>query len=218
MSNGLIGSKESPDVKDFSDEIAWSDHAIKFYVDYARERDVLDIGCVMHNPENYRSKYWVHKALKNVAHTLIGIDLYDDGVQYLRRLDYDIITADAQNFDLDRNFDVIVAGDVIEHLENLAGFLECCKNHLRPDGVILISTPNPWYWRYFIKAGLMNEFNSNPEHTLWLCPRTLRQLLNRHGLDIIVLSYGSRYLRDRLMPLPSGWKHSTFHAVVRFMK
>lgn len=215
MSNRLIGSQEGANVNDFSDEIVWSDHSIKFYVDHARDRDVLDIGCVMHNPENYKSKYWVHKALKAVAGSLIGIDLYDDGVKYLQKLGYNIVTADAQNFDLGRQFDVIVAGDIMEHLENLSGFLESCKKHLRPNGVILVSTPNPWYWRYFIKAGFLREFRSNPEHTLWFCPRTLRQLINRHGLDIESLSYGSRYLRDRLMPLPGGWKHTTFHAVIR---
>jgi 2-polyprenyl-3-methyl-5-hydroxy-6-metoxy-1,4-benzoquinol methylase len=211
----LVGAAENPDSTDFAEEIAWSDHTIKFYVDHARGRNVLDIGCVMHNPENYRSKYWVHKALKGVASRIVGIDLFDEGVRYLRELGFDIVTADAQNFNLGMKFDVIVAGDVIEHLENLAGFLTCCKNHLSPNGVILISTPNPWYWRYFIKAGLNGEFRSNPEHTLWLCPRTLRQLLNRHDLDVVSFSYGSRYLRDRLVPLPKAWKHTTFHAMVR---
>ena len=215
MSNGLIGPQVGANVNDFSNDIAWSDHSINFFVNFARGRDVLDIGCVMHNPENYKSKYWVHKALKAVSDSLIGIDLYDDGVKYLQKLGYSIETADAQNFDLGKQFDVIVAGDIMEHLANLSGFLESCKKHLRPNGVILVSTPNPWYWRYFIKAGLLKEFHFNPEHTLWLCPRTLRQLVNRHGLDVELVSYGSRYLRDRIMPLPSGWKHTTFHAVLR---
>jgi 2-polyprenyl-3-methyl-5-hydroxy-6-metoxy-1,4-benzoquinol methylase len=215
LSSGLIGGRVQADARDFADDIAWSDHCIKFYVQHARGRDVLDIGCVMHNPENYKSRYWVHKALKLVARTLIGIDLYDEGVRYLRGLGFDIVTADAQDFAIGRQFDVIVAGDVIEHLEDLAGFISSCKRHLRTDGVILISTPNPWYWRNFVHAGIKSEFNSNPEHTLWFCPRTLRQLLNRHDLDIVSLSYGSRYLRDRLLPLPPGWKHTTFHAEVR---
>jgi len=211
----LIGERAKPDTADFADDIAWSDHSIRFYVEHARGRDVLDIGCVMHNPENYRSRYWIHKSLKAVAKTLLGIDLYDQGVRQLRALGYDMLTADAQNFDIGRQFDVIVAGDVIEHLENLSGFISSCKRHLRHDGVLLISTPNPWYWRNIVHTGLMPEFSSNPEHTVWFCPRTLRQLLNRHDLDIRSLSYGSRYLRDRLIPLPRGWKHTTFHAEVR---
>ncbi len=215
MSKNLIGAREGANVGDFADNIAWSDHSIKFYVEQARGRDVLDIGCVMHNPENYKSQYWIHKALKGVAKTLVGIDLYDEGVQYLRSRGYNIVTADAQNFDLGKQFDVIVAGDVMEHLENFQGFIDCCKKHLRPDGVILVSTPNPWYWRYIIKAALMPEFRSNPEHTMWFCPRTLRQLFNRHDFDIVSLSFGSRYLRDRLLPLPGTWKHTTFHAIVR---
>lgn len=127
MPQGLIGSCAEPNTGDFANEIAWNDHSIKFYVDHARGRDVLDIGCVMHNPENYRSRYWIHKALKAVSRTLIGIDLYDEGVRALRGRGFDIITADAQSFDLDRQFDVIVAGDVMEHLEDLRGFIVSCR-------------------------------------------------------------------------------------------
>jgi len=30
---------------------------------FATGKDVLDLGCVSHDPESYRSRYWVHKAL-----------------------------------------------------------------------------------------------------------------------------------------------------------
>lgn len=208
----LLGKQLPADVDDFSTHIAMNDHKTKFVMAYAHGKSVLDIGCVQHNPENYQSKYWLHKALHSVATDLVGIDLYQDGCAYLQSRGYNIQVADAQAFDLERTFDVIVACDLIEHLENFDGFLESCKRHLEPGGRLLLSTPNPWYWRYFLKAAFSREVANNSEHTCWLCVRTLRQLARRHGLDIGEVVFGSRYLRDRLMPLPRGWKHTSFHA------
>jgi hypothetical protein len=88
---------------------------------------------------------------------------------------------------------------------------------MHKDSRLLISTPNPWYWRNIIKAALNKEVNNNPEHTCWLCVRTLRQLVNRHGMNIGEIQFGSTYLRDKLIPLPRGWKHTSFHAEVFIM-
>jgi len=199
---------------DFSDEIAYDDHKIKFATDFCRGKSVLDIGCVQHNPASYQSKYWLHKALKSVASGLCGLDIDKEGVEYLNQRGFDILVADAQNFDLGQKFDVIVAGDLIEHLENFSGFLESCIKHMHKDSRLIISTPNPWYWKNIVKAVFFKEISNNPEHTCWLCPRTLRQLVRRHDLDIGMVKFGSTYSRDRLMPLPRGLKHTSFHAEV----
>ncbi len=212
----LLGKKSVPNARDFSEQVAWNDHKIRFAVSHCRGKDVLDIGCVQHNPENYKSKYWLHKALKQVANTLDGIDLYEEGVNYLKDLGYNVLVGDAQNFYTGKSYDVIVAGDLIEHLDNLGDFLNSCKAHLREGGKLLLSTPNPWYWRFVVKAALFKgHVNPNPEHTIWLCPTVLGHMLSRHGLRIESWRYGSRYLRDRIVPLPIGVKHAGFHFLVK---
>jgi 2-polyprenyl-3-methyl-5-hydroxy-6-metoxy-1,4-benzoquinol methylase len=40
------------------------------------------------------------------------------------------------------SFDAIIAGDIIEHLRDPRGFLLTCHKMLRPDGKIIITTPN----------------------------------------------------------------------------
>lgn len=166
----LLGDKSTPIPSDIQNDIAWSDHKIKFCVSRVKNKSVLDIGCVQHNPENYRSRYWLHKALVVVAKSVIGIDLYESGVIYLNKIGYSVQVANAEHFDLGKKFDVIVAGDIIEHLNNVGGFFESVKNSLYPDGEFLISTPNPWYWRNVVKAALMSRVKPNPEHTLWMPP------------------------------------------------
>ncbi len=210
----IVGSSIPANKSYFSDQIAFDDHKIKFAVKYCKSKSVLDIGCVQHDPENYKSKFWVHKALKEVSSKIVGIDLSQTGVDYLNKRGFNVVCADAQNFDLREKFDVIVAGDIIEHLEDFHGFLESCKRHMHSDSRLIISTPNPWYWKNIKKAAFRIEVNNNPEHTCWLCVRTLRQLLNRHNFLIGEVVFGSRRMKDRLRPLPRGWKHSSFHVEV----
>lgn len=191
--------------------VALNDHKIRFILDYAAGKDVLDLGCVHHDPEAYQSEYWVHRALHRYARSVIGLDIVAPGIPYLQKLGYDVRYGDAQDFDLSETFDVIVAGDIIEHLDNVSGFLESCKRHLRPGGALLLSTPNPWHWKFIIQAVLKKEVPNNPEHTCWFCPRTMRQLLARHGMGLSDIRFGSRYWRDRLVPLPRGVKHTSWH-------
>jgi 2-polyprenyl-3-methyl-5-hydroxy-6-metoxy-1,4-benzoquinol methylase len=211
----LMGNRIQPASKDFSDGIAWSDHKISFALKYSRGKDVLDLGCVQHNPENYKSKFWLHKALIKVSRSVDGMDLYEEGAKYLNDMNYNVIVGDVQSFSIGKEYDVIVAGDLIEHLENLSGFLRSCKAHLRTGGRILISTPNPWYWRNVAKAIFFGRVNANPEHTLWMCPTVLGQLVTRHDMEIEEWHYGSRYFKDKVMPFPKGIKHPSFHAAIR---
>jgi 2-polyprenyl-3-methyl-5-hydroxy-6-metoxy-1,4-benzoquinol methylase len=210
----ILGRNAAAETENFSEHIAFHDHKIAFVLRHVHGKEVLDLGCVQHNPENYKSRYWLHKAIAGFASRLEGMDLYSEGVLYLRERGYNVSVGDATKFNLGRRFEVIVVGDLIEHLENFEGFIESCQAHLRPAGKLLISSPNPWYWRNVVKAILRSEVANNPEHTCWLCPRTLRQLVRRHGMDVVEVSFGSRYLRDRVMPLPKGVKHTSFHAVV----
>lgn len=211
----VAGRAIPADPANFGDGIAWDDHKIAYVVARAAGREVLDLGCVEHDPENYRSRYWVHRALVERAASVTGLDLCQDGVTALSARGYDIRFGDVQHFDLGRQYDVIVAGDLLEHLEDFAGFFASVKSHLRADGCLIVATPNPWYWRNIVKAVTRPEVDNNPEHTCWFDPRTLRQLATRQGMTMSEVEFGSRYPRDRLMPLPRGIKHTSWHATLR---
>lgn len=178
----VIGSAAGTLLKPDKDrQIAWDDHRIKYFSGFCSGKVVLDIGCVHHNPENYLSKYWDHKSLHKVASRVGGIDLNKEGVECLRG--YDIRLADACNFDLREKFDVIVAGDVIEHLDNPGGFLDCCFRHLVDNGALLISTDNPWFWKHLARAIVLGRVKNNLEHVTWIDPVLLRQLAERHKFE-----------------------------------
>lgn len=198
--------------------VAARDHKLGYMMARCRGKSVLDLGCVQHDPGNARSRFWLHRALREVAAELTGLDSDAPGVAALCREGYDIRLGDACAFDLGCAFEVIVAGDLIEHLDNHAGFLESCRRHMTPRSQLLVATPNPWYWRHVVKAVLGPEVKNHPEHTCWLCPRTFRQLAHRYGFAVEQVVFGSRYRQDRWMPLPRGLKHTSWQATVRLME
>lgn len=210
----LIGDRAEVRRADFGDS-DFRDFTIAFFCRYARGRAVLDLGCVDHNPEGYKSKYWLHKALRAVAARLTGLDLYASGVTFLRERGFNVVEGSDENIELDDTFEVIVAGDLIEHLANPGAFLDSARRRLTPSGVLLISTPNPWYWRYIVKSVFSFDVRPNPEHVSWYCGATLRTLLARYGFEILELARGSRYLCDRFFPLPAGLKHTTICIAAR---
>lgn len=200
-----------------SSDIAWSDHRIRFFADHIAGKRVLDIGCVEHDREKFNSPYWVHRAVAASAGSVVGIDYDQAGVAFLREHGFDVRVADACDFDLGETFDAIVAGEVIEHLDNAAGFLRSCRRHLKPDGMLLITTPNPWYWRHIAKAVIRGRVQSNVEHVCWIDPVLMGQLAARHGFALREeeVEYGTREWYNRILPLPRMIKHSTWHAVLR---
>lgn len=195
-------------------EIVFDDHKIAVAVKHCKGRDVLDIGCVGGGRDPAGSPYWLHKAIAAVASSVTGLDNNAPAVAALQAHGYNIVVGDAESFQLDRLFDVIVAADVIDLLQNLRGFIDSCKRHLRPGGQLLISSKNPWYWRNTLKAGLRREVSGDTRRTCWVCPRTLRQLLAPHDFQVREVTFGSRSLLDRGLPLPAAWKHGDYHADV----
>lgn len=211
----FLGDTIKPLTSDGDEASDFEDHKIKFALKHAAGKKTLDLGCVHHDPKSYSSRYWVHKALLEKCSSVLGVDIYADGVNYLKDKGYNIIVGDACDLKLDEKFDVIFAGDIIEHLDNFYGFFDSAQNNLTDDGVLLISTPNPYYWRCIVKQFLFSDARPNPEHTCWFCTSTLRQLASRFHFELIDLAYGSRDLKDRLNPLPTGIKHTSFHCAFK---
>jgi SAM-dependent methyltransferase len=148
------------------------------------DASVLDLGCVQHDASAAASDAWVHDHLVDKCERVVGVDYLPDEVATLRQQGYDVRCGDATALDLGEQFDVVVAGELIEHLADLAGFLDSVAQHLRSDGRFLLTTPNPWLFHRFKQALIADSVACNDEHTCWLDEQTLRQLLGRHGFVV----------------------------------
>jgi 2-polyprenyl-3-methyl-5-hydroxy-6-metoxy-1,4-benzoquinol methylase len=137
---------------------------------------VLDIGCVHHDIENASSADWLHGYVVEVAGSVLGVDYLEGEVKALAQRGYNVIAGDV-NFPLhiERRFDVIVVGNLIEHLLSFSGLMENINRLLAVDGVVLISTANPFSREQYFYSALKNDIIVNPEHTCWIDPVTLDQ-------------------------------------------
>lgn len=147
------------------------------------EAKVLDLGCVQHSAEKASNEDWVHGELYDVADKVVGVDYERKEVEKLRKQGYNVVHGNVEELDLDDTFDVVVAGELVEHLSNVGNFLDSVRDHLRPEGEFIMTTPNPWAFHRF-KQAVFGEVYSNEEHTCWFDERTLTQVLDRHEFEV----------------------------------
>jgi 2-polyprenyl-3-methyl-5-hydroxy-6-metoxy-1,4-benzoquinol methylase len=145
---------------------------------------VLDIGCVNHTAFAEDKEEWLHKYLYDKAKYVLGIDCAESEVEKLKDRGYNVVVADAENMQLGTQFDVIVAGELIEHLSNSGRFLEGCKEHLKGDGKLVLTTPNVWWVVRMMSVIFRGFAELHEEHTCWYDKKSLNQLLTRHGFKI----------------------------------
>ncbi|OGV96713.1 hypothetical protein A2W24_04450 [Microgenomates group bacterium RBG_16_45_19] len=152
--------------------------------DYCRGKTVLDLGCVEHSAEAEQNFLdWIHRGIKEVAKEVVGLDNAPEEVSQLNRKGYNILLGDVENFDLQRRFEVVVCGELIEHVNNPGLLLQNAKKHLVEDGLLIITTPNcesaMWVPYIFAKGNIP----CNPTHICWYSRQTLLELCHRYDLE-----------------------------------
>lgn len=153
----------------------------------AAGKSVLDIGCIDHSADAALSLdiSWPHGRLRNVATEVVGVDILAEDAARLNGLGYDIRVGDAEAFDLGRTFDLVIAGDIIEHLGRPADLLETMARHMHADSLGVITTPNPFNIEQTIWAAIGKKIMVNDEHTIWLDPRVAHELVSRSPLKVV---------------------------------
>jgi len=146
------------------------------------DSSVLDIGGAreLYNGES------LHRKLADQSKTCIGIDI--DQTTIAEFSEYDIRYANAETFDIDEIFDIAVAGELIEHLDNPGLMLKRVREHLRPGGKLVLTTPYPWTFLR-IRQAITGEPFVVPDHVSWYCPKTIENLLNRYGFDVVETTF-----------------------------
>lgn len=167
----------------------------EFLVAAARGRRVLHLGCVgftdLSSDDRVRlAKQSLHWKLSQVA-DVVGVDYSTDVVEEFARLGVftNIVVGNVErlpDLPLPGPFDVVIAGDIIEHLSNPGLMLDGIRVFCAGNTSIVITSPNafglPNYGRF-----LLGRFKEGKEHVLSFNATTLSQLLNRHGYTVIQL-------------------------------
>ena len=176
-------------------------------------KSVLHLGFIQHAhlyEERLRTGEWLHAQIGDVARRLVGIDYLDDEVTRIRsELGYEVYTGDVcrlADVDLDEAFDVIVCGELIEHVENPGLMLEGIKRFCHSQTLVVLTTPNPWSRQRMklLRHGDPEESWLNPEHTMWFSFQTLKQLLARAGYKCTVGDYYFNESREVFLGRATG--------------
>jgi 2-polyprenyl-3-methyl-5-hydroxy-6-metoxy-1,4-benzoquinol methylase len=170
----------------------------EFLTNLVRDKTVLDVGCVEHNAELEKNDTWLHKNLRKSAKRVLGLDYSAKGVAELNSRGYEIVYGDAMTMDVGERFDIVTAGEIIEHVENPGALLRNLKRHLNPGGLLVITTPHVFYALHFVESLVASPQNRwNEEHVSWFCYFTLENMLTRCGLEVEQCWYMTRSRKVR---------------------
>lgn len=184
-----MSSTISP-VYGFKEDPHSSHNEISKWVNKSGIKKVLDIGC---------AGGFMARALGNKWNgELIGIEkdsswLNSDRLKKYKKiywLDLEKESIDKTLRKQDRNFDAVVAADVLEHLENPTKSLkEICKV-LKPKGLVMISLPNANYFPVFIIRLIfpslrMSKGPLDKTHKHFYSLRTAKKMVESNNFEVL---------------------------------
>jgi len=133
----------------------WYEHYHRYAMamDWIKGRKVLDAAC----GEGYGSHLMASQAA-----AVVGVDVDPEAIahanKHYRAENLSFQQADALNMDFpDHSFDVVVSFETLEHLAAHDDLLNSFKRVLKPEGVLIISTPDKK--EYSDNTGFDNEFH-----------------------------------------------------------
>jgi SAM-dependent methyltransferase len=142
---------------------------------------VLDLGC---------SGGLLAEHLRAAGHHVTGVDFIE--IAGARERTDRFVLADLTQgipVEVGAGYDIVVAGDVIEHLPRPLETLQQIRPLLRPDGELLVSVPNfgHWYARGRVLFGLFGYDRRgilDSTHLRFFTRGSLRRMIGQAGYDI----------------------------------
>jgi len=165
---------------------------VDFIKEICRGRKVLHLGCTNYpyTGDAIANEMLLHFELEKTASEVVGFDLDPRGLEILRdKGSSNLFVADLEQLErvpIDDTFEVIVGGEMIEHLSNPGAFLTGIRRFMRADTKLVITTINAYCAMRFLIYGLRGKGGQNepvhPDHVSYLSYKTLNLMLERHGL------------------------------------
>lgn len=150
---------------------------------------VAHIGCSdsPYTAELLAAGMLLHARLVEVAE-VTGFDVDERGLEMLARAlpKSRLIRADIGKEvpeDERNRYQLVVAGEVLEHVPNADAFLRGCTALLAPGGRLCVTVPNACCPKIGLRA-LAGRESVHPDHRVYYSPRTLERTLRGAGLQL----------------------------------
>jgi hypothetical protein len=195
---------------------------------YAVDKRVFDLGALDETAFAAKKDQgnWLHARLCRVATQVVGIDnsalIPEEGL--LTAENGQIINGDI--FDLSgltARFgrpDLIIAGELIEHLPDTLDWLHALKRSPTLSGVkLVVSTPNACSWHNGL-IGIAGRESTHPDHLQIYSYKVLRTLFDRAGIQLEqLIPYHARF--DEMLESSQGAKRmavKSFQTMVNLLE
>jgi SAM-dependent methyltransferase len=160
---------------------------IDFLTDQARSRRVIHVGFVDTGCRSMQDTAgtWLHGHLQQRATSLVGIDVDEGGVKEAVVAGYEAYAVDCRDREAVEALGIapaqlVIAGEVIEHVDDPGNFLAGLHALVAPGGRLIVTTPNA-YGLFNVFASLAHREINHPDHVVMFTWRTLTNLASRHG-------------------------------------
>ena len=170
----------------------------EFLTQLATEKRVVHVGCVDWpvTSERLRDGSLLHGKLLAAANDVLGVDIDLEGMDSLKsalggsysRLDLALDSADLTEI-CAFGPDLVIAGDVIEHVPSAQAFVDGLARVAAATGaIVVVTTPNSLAFRNVINTAVGIEM-MHPDHVAIYSPFILKTEIQRSGLMIDTWSF-----------------------------
>lgn len=176
---------------------------VDFVRRYRASGRLLDLGCAY--------GFFLQEARRHFE--VCGIELAEDAAQSCRLSGLTVFSGVADEVTMARigKLDVITLLDVIEHLPQPRETLALCCRHLKPGGVIVITTGN-FASLVARMAGVKWRLMTPPQHLWFFTPESLRRLAGKLDLSLVQVDHPAKIVPlsliafqvRRMLGLPSA--------------
>lgn len=184
---------------------------VAFFLERCKDLDVLHLGCSSgrYLEDRLGRGSFLHGQLLSVSRVLFGLDIERESLEKMKELGFDnLVEGNAENLEdvsLSRQFDVVLAGDLLEHITRPGAMLDGVKRLLKRDGCLIISTNNAFGLHYQLKRWA-GRYSEHFEHVCFYSPETLAHLFRRHDYQVSEM-YGA------FTEPPYGWRNRLIFAI-----
>lgn len=153
-----------------------------------RGKRVVDLGCADHSDQidaKLAAGQWLHGRLVASAERCLGIDIDAAAVEIVRRHGYKAVVANITTDEIpdlrDNQWDLLVLGEILEHIDDPVSFLQAIRRrHGSSVRRLVLTVPNALSWQT-ARAALSGVELINSDHRYWWTPYTLAKVLVRAG-------------------------------------
>lgn len=152
-------------------------------------------------------------ALGTAGYDIRGLDLSTVAVENAKKIFGDrYVSGDLFEFSKanENQFDIAILTEVIEHVEDPMAFLKAIKTLLKPNGKIVLTTPN----KSFFPKKIVWASTPPPIHCYWFSEKTLGWLAEKLNASLDLIDFSGFYTKGESIDISTPFDYVTLGPIL----